>query len=226
MYRTLLPKCTPCLSEKGQRPWSDLSHPDKQHQKCPFPFWRKTRREEGEGIATAKLSHKTLYYNKPINIWLCYRIWTMLKAAKCLPEKAMQNNRVTQRALAEAGRAPITAPCPANGGVHAHATYPCQKHRKGVLFQSKVFLDEVCTAERWGTWWHSPFTGMTRAICSCKSEIVPRSCFLPSPPTHEPQQAQPGGFPPILLTWRWGERGDRECSCAATPKTQPICCTR
>lgn len=36
----------------------------------------------------------------------------MLKAAKCLPEKAMQNNTVRQRALAEAGRAPIQPPPP------------------------------------------------------------------------------------------------------------------
>lgn len=76
-----------------------------------FPFLKKNKEgAEGEGTAKAKLSHKTFYYNKPINIWLCYTTRTMLKAAKCLPEKAMQNNTVRQRALAEAGRAPIQPP--------------------------------------------------------------------------------------------------------------------
>lgn len=57
---------------------------------------------------------------------------------------------VTQRALAEAGRAsrqPLPSLCPAVEYFHAHA----EKCRKGVLFQSEVFPNEVCTAERQST---------------------------------------------------------------------------
>lgn len=144
----------------------------------------------------------------------------MLKAAKCLPEKAMQNNTVAQRATAEAGRAPTQPPCPTTGCFHAHAGYPCCKSAgKGVLFQSKIFPDEACAAERQGTRWHSPFTGMTRAFWSCKSEIVPRPCPVGSRRStlmHEPQQAQPGGS---LLSCSRGDRehmGTRATSHAAT----------
>lgn len=49
------------------------------------PSKEKQGREKGEGTAKVKLCHKTFFYNKPINIWLCYSTWTVLKAAKrCL----------------------------------------------------------------------------------------------------------------------------------------------
>lgn len=62
-------------------------------------------------------------------------------------------------------------------------------------FVSRYNLSEGsvrCRAQ--GTQWRSPSTGITRALCSCKSKVLLRFCFLSPrhfPPMHKPQQAHP-----------------------------------
>lgn len=120
----------------------------------------------------------------------------MLKAAKCRPEKAMQNNTVTQRALARAGRAPRSPPALPPGVSMLTRATQAEKAQERCFVSKHNGAEQSVRCRKAGHATAVPVTGLRRALCSCKSETLPMFCVLPSgrsPPTHEHRQVQRRG---------------------------------
>lgn len=116
----------------------------------------------------------------------------MLKAAKCRPEKAMQNNTVTQRALAKAGRAPRSPPALPPGVSMLTLATQAEKAQERCFVSKQNVAEQSVRCRKAGHATAFPLRDLEEHFALANQKHSPGSVFCPQGALHP--QINPSRF--------------------------------